>query len=40
MNPMALIRPLTISTTVFERTKEKFYGFRQIEFGKSSGDPH
>ena len=26
---MALIRTLTISTTTFERTKEKFYGFRQ-----------
>ena len=26
---MALIRTLTVSTTVFERTKEKFYGFRQ-----------
>ena len=31
---MALIRTLTISTTTFERMKEKFYGFRQT--GKNS----
>ena len=30
---MALIRTLTISNTAFERTKEKFYGFRQTVFG-------
>ena len=30
---MALIRTLTISTTAFERMKEKFYGFRQTESG-------
>ena len=29
MNRMALIRTLTVSTTAFERTKEKFYGIRQ-----------
>ena len=29
VNLMALIRTLTISTTSFERMKEKFYGFRQ-----------
>ena len=29
INPMALIRTLTISTTAFERRKEKFDGFRQ-----------
>ena len=29
INLMALIRILTISTTTFERMKEKFYGFRQ-----------
>ena len=29
INGMALIRTLTVSTTAFERTKEKFYGFRQ-----------
>ena len=28
---MALIRTLTISTTAFERTKEKFYSFWQTE---------
>ena len=28
---LALIRTLTVSTTAFERTKEKFYGFRQTE---------
>ena len=28
---MSLIRTLTVSTTAFERTKEKFYGFRQTE---------
>ena len=31
INGMALIRTLTVSTTAFERTKEKFYGFRQTE---------
>ena len=31
INGMALIRTLTVSTTVFERTKENFYGFRQTE---------
>ena len=30
INRMALIRTLTVSTTVFERTKKKFYGFQQI----------
>ena len=29
MNGMALIRTLTVSTTAFEKTKEKFYGFQQ-----------
>ena len=29
INLMALIRTLTISTTTFERIKEKLYGFRQ-----------
>ena len=29
INEMALIRTLTVSTTAFERTKEKFCGFRQ-----------
>ena len=29
INGMALIRTLMGSTTAFERTKEKFYGFRQ-----------
>ena len=29
INGMALIRTLTVSTSAFERTKEKFYGFRQ-----------
>ena len=28
---MALIQTLTILTTMFERRKEKFYGFRQTE---------
>ena len=28
---MALILALTVSTTAFEGTKEKFYGFRQTE---------
>ena len=31
---MALIRTLTVSTTAFERTKEKIYGFRQTEWAK------
>ena len=31
INLMPLIRTLTISTTTFERMKEKFYGFRQTE---------
>ena len=31
---MALIRTLTVSTTAFERMKEKFYGFRQTELVK------
>ena len=31
---MVLIRTLTISTTKFERMKEKFYGFRQTEVTK------
>ena len=34
INLMALIRTLTISTTTFERMKEKFYGFRQTVFEK------
>ena len=29
INGMALIRTLTVSTTAFKRTKEKFYAFRQ-----------
>ena len=29
INGMALIRTPTVLTTAFERTKEKFYGFRQ-----------
>ena len=29
INGMALIRTLMLSTTAFDRTKEKFYGFRQ-----------
>ena len=29
INGMTFIRTLTVSTTAFERTKEKFYGFRQ-----------
>ena len=29
INGMALIRTLTVSTTAFERTKNKFDGFRQ-----------
>ena len=29
INGMALIRTLTASTTAIDRTKEKFYGFRQ-----------
>ena len=33
INLMALIRTLTISTTTFERTKEKFDGFRQNDEG-------
>ena len=32
INEMALIRTITGSTTAFERTKEKFYGFRQTVF--------
>ena len=32
INQMALIRTLTISTTTFERIKEKFYGFRQTDY--------
>ena len=31
INGMELIRTLTVSTTAFERTKEKFYGFQQTE---------
>ena len=31
INGMALIRTLTVSTTTFERMKEIFYGFLQIE---------
>ena len=30
INRMALIQTLTVSTTAFDRTKEKFYGFRQV----------
>ena len=33
INGMTLIRNLTVSTTAFERTKEKFYGFRQTVNG-------
>ena len=29
ISEMALTRTLTVSTTAFERTKEKFFGFRQ-----------
>ena len=29
INRMTLIRTLMVSTAAFERTKEKFYGFRQ-----------
>ena len=29
INGMTLIRTLMVSTTAFERTKEKFYGFWQ-----------
>ena len=36
INGMALIRTLTVSTTAFERTKEKFYGFRQTVLYKMS----
>ena len=32
LNLMAFIRTLTISTTTFERTKEKLYGFQQPEY--------
>ena len=31
---MALIRTVTVSTTAFERTKEKFYGFPQTDLIK------
>ena len=31
INLIALIRTLMLSTTTFERVKEKFYGFRQTE---------
>ena len=31
INQTALIRTLTVSTTSFVRTKEKFYGFGQTE---------
>ena len=31
INGMALIRTLAVWTTVFERTKEKFNGFRQTD---------
>ena len=31
INEMTLIRTLMVSTTAYERTKEKFYGFRQTE---------
>ena len=34
INGMALIRTLTVSTATFERTKEKFDGFRQTEYIK------
>ena len=34
LNRMALIRTLTISTTAFEITKEKFDGFRQTDLAK------
>ena len=33
INGMALIRTLTVSTTAFERRKEKFYDFRQTVLG-------
>ena len=32
INGMALIRTLTVSTTAFDRMKEKFCGFRQTEW--------
>ena len=38
INGMMLIRTLTVSTTAFERTKEKFYGFRQTELHNKESD--
>ena len=38
INGMALICTLTVSTTAFERTREKFYGFRQTEFTEETLD--
>ena len=34
LNRMALFRTLTVSTTAFEITKEKFDGFRQTDLAK------
>ena len=34
VNGMGLIRTLTISTAAFDRTKEKFDGFRQVEIAR------
>ena len=34
LNRMVLIRTLTVSTTAFEITKEKFDGFRQTDLAK------
>ena len=36
INGMTLIRILTVSTTAFERRKEKFYRFRQTVFTELS----
>ena len=40
INRMALIWAPTVITTALERTKEKFYGFRQTETSKSLESPH
>ena len=37
INRMALVRTLTVSTTAFERTKEKLDGFRQTAFVSELG---
>ena len=38
INGMGLIRTLAVSTTAFERTKEKFYGFQQTEMDDYAKD--